>query len=158
MNDQRDQDCREDNDCTMNQLFKQIRFFGSKLEQHMKEEGSQYKELNIKIDTITEQIKFQGHQITAQSKQIREQSETINSMMIIFKAFPETEEGVADIHGHRDDHISRMTSAQESKAWWKHQRDKWAEKAFDGVVIGVVLLIGYGIIGWLQATTNVVVK
>ncbi len=147
----RDEDCRESEECTMNQLFKQIRFFGSKMEQHMTNEGAQYQELNEKIDMITSQIALQ-------SAQIREQSETVKSMMVLFKAFPEIEDGVPDIHGHRRFHVGLITDEEEASERWKRIKNDLIQKLVTAIITGAVILIGWGFISWLQATTNIVIK
>lgn len=157
----RDEDCRESEECTMNQMFKLLRFFSAKLETHMKDEGAQYKTLDEKLDALSENIQAQGLQITAQSKQIGEQSETVNSMMVLFKAFPEDEEGIVDIHGHRHYHTSKIKAYKESEQRWRRIWDDLLQRGITAVVTGTVFLIGYGAFTWLQnalAAAKVVAK
>ena len=142
--ERRDLDKRADKECNLDNLFALIRSFGQGLQNHMNDEAIQDQKVLSAIDKL--------------DKRLDSMEEKVDSLMVLQMAFPETEEGIPDIHGHKHDHTTRMKAYQTSTARWNKWKEKWIEKAMDGAILAAMLLLGYGVIGWLQATTNVVVK
>ena len=135
---------REDKDCNMSSLFNLVRDFGGRLTQHMQDEAKQ--------DSIV------LHELRLIRGDIDKLKDTVDSLTVLQSAFPETPDGDLDLHGHRHYHTAKIKAYNESAHRWHDFKAKWIEKTMDAAVIGAMILIGYGVIGWVQATTNVVVK
>ena len=143
--ERRDLETRNDKECNLDNLFALIRNLGQGLQNHMNDEAIQDQKVLSAIDKL--------------DKRLDSMEEKVDSLMVLQNAFPLTDDGsTIDIHGHRHYHTSKIKAYNESVSRWKEWKKKWIDKAMDAAVIGTMIVLGYGLVGWIQATTNVVVK
>ena len=133
---------REDKDCNMNSLFDLVREFGGRLTTHMQDEAKQDAEI-IKI-------------LNGIRADLDEVKSTVDSLTVLQSAFPEQEDGSLDLRGHRHYHTSKIKAYNEKEKRWKRIWDNLIEKGVTAVITGVVILLGYGFVTWIQITTAAV--
>ena len=131
-------------DCDLNDLFRLVNDFGERLTQHMQDEAKQDAQIMNAIAKLDHRLD--------------EIESKVDSLTVLQIAFPENEDGDLDLLGHKKDHVDRRKAYVASETRWKTIKDKWIEKLMDAAILCTFLLLGYGIVGWLQATTNIVVK
>jgi hypothetical protein len=76
-------------------------------------------------------------------------SDEISSVTVLVKAFPHVD-GKPDVSGHRNDHETRMTDAEESKKFWKNMKQSIVTDGTKAIMIGLVVLLGIGAKEWIQ--------
>ena len=127
-----DPDCNLVNVFAMiNRVDEKINNFDQKLGAHMNDETIQYKRLEEKIDRL---------------------SDTVESLTVLFDAFPDTEDGSSkDIHGHKHYHVGVMRDRRESQSRWDKIKVDLMSKVLTAVLTGVAVIFALGIHTWLGA-------
>ena len=126
-----DHDCNLVNVFAMiNRVDEKINNFEIKLGAHMSDETLQYKRLEEKIDRL---------------------SDTVESLTVLFDAFPDTDDGSSkDIHGHKHYHVREMRDRRESQTRWEKIKTEVYSKAITGIVTGVAVLLALGLHTWIK--------
>ena len=74
------------------------------------------------------------------------QNAELQKLSNLVKAFPKRkEDGLPDIEGHHNDHVTRMQDAESSSAFWRRIRIGMAEKLIWGTLLVVLFLVVLGV-------------
>ena len=114
------------------------------------EEKNELQKVRESIVRLEEAFRMLGKMLRSHMEAEEAENEKIFTQIAaihkLVEAFPVTPEGEPDIHGHRNDHETRMESARTSRQFWNERMGR----VLDAVLMGVMVVLVLGIKEYLS--------
>lgn len=135
----------------MNDLFHFVREISSSL-------GELAARFKLHMDTEEAHYVKTEARLQALEKKLDNVIGDVQSMTVLYKAFPPLDDGTPDISGHYIDHFTRKEEAEGKKKFWENIKEDMLENLVKASIVAIFVLLGLGVLSWLQLHFGITFK